>query len=68
MADPPEEQKLNVLNEVWKAVVKLKNPGVSPMLSSFDLTSVIWFIINQLINQPVYLTTYFKDKFLDIFP
>ncbi|XP_041364483.1 VPS35 endosomal protein-sorting factor-like isoform X2 [Gigantopelta aegis] len=26
MADPPEDQRLAVLNEVWKAVVKLKNP------------------------------------------
>ncbi|KAJ8318573.1 hypothetical protein KUTeg_003664 [Tegillarca granosa] len=26
MASPPEDQKLTVLNEVWKAVMKLKNP------------------------------------------
>ena len=28
IADPPEDQKLAVLNEVWKSLVKLKNPGV----------------------------------------
>ncbi|XP_074647304.1 VPS35 endosomal protein-sorting factor-like [Tubulanus polymorphus] len=27
MADPPEDQKLAVLNEVWKVVMKLKNPA-----------------------------------------
>ena len=29
IADPPEDQKLAVLNEVWKSLVKLKNPGVN---------------------------------------
>jgi len=29
MASPPEEQRLPVLNEVWKSIMKLKNPGVS---------------------------------------
>ena len=28
VAEPPEEQKLAVLNEVWKSVIKLKNPAV----------------------------------------
>lgn len=28
MADPPEDQLLSVLNEVWKTVMKLKNPAV----------------------------------------
>ena len=28
MADPPDDQKLNVLNDVWKIVVKLKHPRV----------------------------------------
>ncbi|XP_071508661.1 VPS35 endosomal protein-sorting factor-like [Diadema antillarum] len=27
MADPPEQHRLSVLNEVWKAVMKLKNPS-----------------------------------------
>ncbi|XP_022318792.1 VPS35 endosomal protein-sorting factor-like [Crassostrea virginica] len=27
MADPPEDQLLSVLNEVWKTVMKLKNPA-----------------------------------------
>ncbi|KAL8591014.1 hypothetical protein ACOMHN_021779 [Nucella lapillus] len=27
LADPPEDQKLAVLNEVWKCVIKLKNPA-----------------------------------------
>ncbi|XP_076459289.1 VPS35 endosomal protein-sorting factor-like [Babylonia areolata] len=27
LADPPEDQKLAVLNEVWKSVMKLKNPA-----------------------------------------
>nr|KAG5704115.1 hypothetical protein BaRGS_009645 [Batillaria attramentaria] len=27
VAETPEDQKLSVLNEVWKSVVKLKNPG-----------------------------------------
>ena len=27
MAPPPEEQRLPVLNEVWKSIMKLKNPG-----------------------------------------
>ncbi|KAK6187960.1 hypothetical protein SNE40_005876 [Patella caerulea] len=27
MADPPGDEKLNVLNDVWKAVTKLKNPA-----------------------------------------
>lgn len=29
MADPPEDQRLPVLNEVWKVVMKLKHPAVS---------------------------------------
>ena len=29
LAPPPEEQRLSVLNEVWKSIMKLKNPGVS---------------------------------------
>ncbi|XP_019615665.1 PREDICTED: UPF0505 protein C16orf62 homolog isoform X2 [Branchiostoma belcheri] len=27
LADPPEEQRLQTLNEVWKVVMKLKNPA-----------------------------------------
>ncbi|XP_052071007.1 VPS35 endosomal protein-sorting factor-like [Mytilus californianus] len=27
MASPPEEQRLPVLNEVWKSIIKLKNPS-----------------------------------------
>ncbi|XP_048575354.1 VPS35 endosomal protein-sorting factor-like isoform X2 [Nematostella vectensis] len=27
ICDPPEEQKLPILSEVWKVVMKLKNPG-----------------------------------------
>ncbi|XP_064636614.1 VPS35 endosomal protein-sorting factor-like [Lineus longissimus] len=27
MADPPEDQRLAVLNEVWKVIMKLKNPS-----------------------------------------
>ncbi|XP_041474018.1 VPS35 endosomal protein-sorting factor-like isoform X1 [Lytechinus variegatus] len=27
MTDPPEQQRLSVLNEVWKAVMKLKSPS-----------------------------------------
>jgi len=27
--DPPEEDRRSLLNEVWKAVMKLKNPIVS---------------------------------------
>lgn len=33
VADPPEDQKLAVLNEVWKSVIKLRNPGVGLSLS-----------------------------------
>lgn len=29
LASPPADQTLAVLNEVWKAVMKLKHPGVS---------------------------------------
>ena len=29
IASPPEDQRLTVLNEVWKSLVKLKNPEVS---------------------------------------
>ena len=29
MSDPPEDQRLAVLNDVWKVVMKLKNPAVS---------------------------------------
>ncbi|XP_067673421.1 VPS35 endosomal protein-sorting factor-like [Haliotis asinina] len=35
VADPPPEQRLTVLNEVWKAVVKLKNPA--EYISSADI-------------------------------
>ena len=29
MEDPPEEDQRSILNEVWKVVMKLKNPTVS---------------------------------------
>ena len=30
MAAPPEQQRLPLLNDTWKVVMKLKNPAVSP--------------------------------------
>ena len=42
MADPPEDQRLNLLNEVWKVVTKLKNPAVGFVfllcLRTFDMS------------------------------
>lgn len=32
IADPPDDQKLSVLNDVWKPIMKLKNPAVSYQL------------------------------------
>ena len=29
MEDPPEEDRRSILNDVWKVVMKLKNPTVS---------------------------------------
>lgn len=47
MADPPEDQQLTVLNEVWKTVMKLKNPAVSfffyPMIKIF-----VFFSFNKM--------------------
>ena len=36
MEDPPEESKLTLLNEVWKVVMKLKDPAVG-VLSKVQL-------------------------------
>ncbi|GCC41227.1 hypothetical protein chiPu_0025410 [Chiloscyllium punctatum] len=32
LADPPENDKLQILNEAWKVITKLKNPQVSRSL------------------------------------
>lgn len=52
MASPPEEQRLPVLNEVWKSIMKLKNPSVSIVISilpNFPVYKHI-FIINIIIT------------------
>ena len=40
MADPPEEQKLPLLNEVWKVIMKLKNPGVGSLHISLNIPNI----------------------------
>uniref|UniRef100_A0A8B9FDG9 VPS35 endosomal protein-sorting factor-like n=1 Tax=Amazona collaria TaxID=241587 RepID=A0A8B9FDG9_9PSIT len=40
LADPPENDRLQILNEAWKVITKLKNPQVSYCLFCFAIHSV----------------------------
>ena len=51
LADPPEGDKLKILNEVWKFITKLKEPAVRFLSAclTYPMSLVLFYIIHSCV-------------------
>eukprot|EP00058_Branchiostoma_floridae_P021627 XP_002607117.1 hypothetical protein BRAFLDRAFT_68089 [Branchiostoma floridae] len=76
LADPPEEQRLQTLNEVWKVVMKLKNPAnyiacaevwieyPCKHFTKREVNTILGDIIKHMVPDRAFEDFYPQDKFL----